>query len=71
MTIDPNNSKHLIADEGKVLRCKYCNVVMGNQVWMGDHTHEGQTVEETVDDYEEIDGPERPNYEELVEESSE
>ena len=63
MTIDPNDSKHLIADEGKVLKCRYCNVIMGSHVWMGSHTHEGITEEETVDDYEEIDEPKQPEDE--------
>lgn len=71
MTIDPNDSKHLIADEGKVLKCRYCNVIMGNQVWMGSHSHQGSTIEETVDDYEEIDEPKRPEDDELAEESAE
>ena len=71
MKIDPNDSKHLIADEGKVLRCKYCGVIMGNQVWMGSHVHEDQTIEETADDYEEIDEPERPEDEEQLEQPAE
>lgn len=65
-----NNGKTLIADEGKVLRCKCHYVIMGTEVYLKEKMKDGVLVEDTVDNYEEIDEPERPEIinEETVEE---
>lgn len=65
-----NNGKTLIADEGKVLRCKCHHVIMGTEVYLKEKMKGGVLVEDTVDNYEEIDEPERPEIinEEAVEE---
>lgn len=65
-----NNGKTLIADEGKVLRCKCHHVIMGTEVYLKEKMKDGVLVEDTVDNYEEIDEPERPEImnEEAVEE---
>ena len=65
-----NNGKTLIADEGKVLRCKCHHVIMGTEVYLKEKMKDGVLIEDTVDNYEEIDEPERPEIinEETVEE---
>lgn len=65
-----NNGKTLIADEGKVLRCKCHHVIMGTEVYLREKMKDGVLVEDSVDNYEEIDEPERPEIinEETVEE---
>lgn len=65
-----NNGKTLIADDGKVLRCKCHHVIMGTEVYLKEKMKDGVLVEDTVDNYEEIDEPERPEImnEETVEE---
>ena len=65
-----NNGKTLVADEGKVLRCKCHHVIMGTEVYLKEKMKDGVLVEDTVDNYEEIDEPERPEImnEETVEE---
>ena len=55
MTIDPNNSKHLIADDGKMLRQISSNIVLGKEVFLGTVVIDGQLVEDTVENFEEID----------------
>lgn len=55
-----NNGKTLIADEGKVFRCKCHHVIMGTEVYLREKMKDGVLVEDTVDNYEEIDAPERP-----------
>jgi hypothetical protein len=55
-----NNGKTLIADEGKVIRCKCHHVIMGTEVYLRKKMKDGVLVEDSVDNYEEIDEPERP-----------
>lgn len=47
----------LIADEGKVIRCKCHNVIMGNEVYLREKMKDGVLVPDTIDNYEEIDEP--------------
>lgn len=54
-----NNGKTLIADEGKVIRCKCHHVIMGTEVYLREKMKNGVLVEDTVDNYEEIDEPEK------------
>lgn len=55
-----NNGKTLIADEGKVFRCKCHHVIMGTEVYLREKMKDGVLVEDTADNYEEIDAPELP-----------
>lgn len=55
-----NNGKTLIADEGKVIRCKCHHVIMGTEVYLRKKMKDGVLVEDSVENYEEIDEPERP-----------
>jgi acetone carboxylase gamma subunit len=59
-----NNGKTLIADEGKVLRCKCHHAIMGTEVYLREKMRDGVLVEDTIDNYEEIDAPE--NNEEIT-----
>lgn len=60
-----NNGKHLIADEGKVIRCKCHQVIMGTEVFLKEIMKDGVLVEDNPDNYEEVDEPARE--EELLE----
>ena len=42
MTIDVNNPKHIIADEGKILRQISSGIIMGNEVYLGKVMIDGQ-----------------------------
>lgn len=55
MRQDELNSKHYIADEGKVFRCKIHNIIMGNEIFLGRHRVNGKSINDTIDNYEEID----------------
>lgn len=55
-----NNGKTLIADEGKVFRCKCHHVIMGTEVYLREKMKDGVLVEDTADNYEEIDEPKLP-----------
>ena len=55
MTIDVNNPKHIIADEGKVLRQISSGIIMGNEVYLGKVMIDGQLVDDFVENFEEID----------------
>lgn len=56
-----NNGKHLIADEGKVLRCTCHGVILGTDVYLKQIMKDGALVEDSADNYEEIDAPEMPD----------
>ena len=47
----------LIADEGKVIRCKCHHVIMGTEVYLREKMKDGVLVPDTIDNYEEIDEP--------------
>ena len=55
MTIDVNNPKHIIADEGKILRQISSGIIMGNEVYLGKVMIDGQLVDDFVENFEEID----------------
>lgn len=55
----------LIADEGKVLRCKCHNIILGTEVYMRQIMKDGVLVEDSAENYEEIDEPEIENRYEL------
>jgi hypothetical protein len=59
MRVNENNPKHYIADEGKVFRCKFHNAIMGTDLYLDKINMENGLVEDTIDNYEEIDEPER------------
>lgn len=49
------NEKHLIADEGKVLKNILNNVIMGSDVYMDKICINGIYFDDSADNYEEID----------------
>jgi len=58
MTIDPKNPKHLIADEGKVLKQISSGIIMGTEVWLRKVVIDGVEMDDFVENYEEIVEPE-------------
>ena len=62
MTVDKNNSKHIIADEGKVFQRKSDGFIYGEEIYLG-YTYYigGKKLDEPhlelVEDFEEIDAP--------------
>lgn len=61
------NGKTLYADEGKVFRCKCHNVILGTEVYLRQIMKDGVLVDDSADNYEEIDDPERPEIEKTEE----
>ena len=60
MKQDENNSKHYVADDGKVFRRKYDRQVFGSELYLGfTYYLAGQKLDrgipEYIEDYEEID----------------
>lgn len=62
MKVDKNNSKHIIADEGKVFKRISDGFIFGNEIYLG-YTYYigGKKLDEphleVVEDFEEIDAP--------------
>ena len=62
MTVDKNNSKHIIADEGKVFQRKSDGFIYGEEIYLG-YTYYigGKKLAEphldVIEDFEEIDAP--------------
>ena len=54
-----DNGKTLIADEGMVLMCKCHNVILGKEVYLKEIMKDGELVEDSADNYIEIEEPER------------
>ena len=60
MTQDKNNSKHIIADEGKVFKRKSDDFIFGNEIYLG-YTYylNGQKLSEpkleVIEDFEEVE----------------
>ena len=57
-----NDGKRLIADEGKVFMCTYHNVILGKEVYLKQIMKDGVLVEDSADNYIEVDEPERPDF---------
>lgn len=57
MKIDKKNPKHLIADEGKVLRRIVGFPMSGNDVVLGKVLIDGEIVDDTIENYEEVEEP--------------
>jgi len=55
MTIDVNNPKHLIADEGKVLKQFSSGIILGYEVFLGKVIINGELVDDFPENFEEID----------------
>lgn len=55
MTIDVNNPKHIIADEGKILKQISSGIIMGYEVYLGKVMIDGQIIDDFVENFEEID----------------
>ena len=62
MTVDKNNSKHIIADEGKIFQRKSDGFIYGKEIYLG-YTYYigGKKLAEphldVIEDFEEIDAP--------------
>ena len=54
-----NNGKTLIADKGKVFMCTCHNAILGTRVYLKEIMKDGVLVEDSADNYTEIDEPER------------
>lgn len=52
----------VIADEGKVLRCKCHNVIMGTEVYLREIMKNGKLEPDTADNYEEIESQKEKNF---------
>lgn len=62
MRVDPNNEKHIIADDGKVLIRKSDDLIYGKEIYLGYTWYIGNVKLtephlETVEDFDEIDEP--------------
>jgi len=73
MTIDPNNSKHIIADEDKVFKRKEDDLIFGKEIFLGytwyiNNTKLDEPKEEKPEDFEEIDEPKEDSDEPSPEE---
>lgn len=53
----------LIADEGKVIRCKCHNCILGTEVYLKEIMKNGKLEPDSVDNYEEIDEEEMSDSE--------
>lgn len=58
MIIDPNNNKHLIADEGMVLLQISSNVIMGMEVILDKVLINGVLVDDFPENYKDVKEPE-------------
>lgn len=47
----------LIADEGKVFRCKCHNVILGTEIYLKKIMKDGKLIADSSENYEEIDDP--------------
>lgn len=81
MTQDSKNTKHYIADEGKVFRRVYDGfnklskpLILGNELILGNIILNSNgdmlnaPIEDKIEYYEEVDAPERKSREEAIEE---
>lgn len=63
MIVDPNNEKHIIADDGKVFIRKVSNEWYGPEIYLGYSYYIGGVLQDpphldVIEDFEEIDEPE-------------
>lgn len=54
-----NDGKTLVADEGKVLMCTCHNAILGTEVYLKEIMKDGILVEDSADNYVEVDEPKR------------
>lgn len=59
MIIDPKDSKHIIADEGMVLRRISTQEIYGKEVYLGKIVVDGQVVDDQASNFDEVAEPER------------
>lgn len=62
MRIDPNNEKHIIADDGKVFKRIADDFVYGSDIYLGytyyiGGVYQNPPHEDKIEDFEEIDDP--------------
>lgn len=61
MTIDPLNFRHLIADEGKVLRRISTQEIYGKEVILGKIMVDGMMVDDVSENFDEVDEESQPD----------
>ena len=76
MTIDPNNEKHIIADEGKVFQRIVSKEIYGNEIYLGysyyiDGVLQNPPHEDKIEDFEEIDEPAEEEIDEEIDNETE
>ena len=76
MTIDPNNERHIIADEGKVFRRIISDELFGPEIYLGYSYYIGGVLQDpphldVVEDFDEVNAPEEEPIEEPIEEPTE
>lgn len=59
-TQDPQFPQHWIADEGKVFYCIITQQIMGNEIVLDKILINGVMVQDSIDNYTEIDDPNPP-----------
>jgi len=70
MTIDPNDNRHIIADEGKVFKRIEDDLIFGNEIYLGytwyiNGIKLDEPKEEKTEDFEEIEEPKEEPIEEM------
>lgn len=58
MIIDPKDIRHIIADEGMVLRRISTQEIYGKEVYLGKIVVDGQTVDDQASNFDEVAEPE-------------
>ena len=58
-----DNGKHIIANEGKVFKCVCHDTILGSEVFLREIMKDGVLVEDTPENYVEVDEPARPEDE--------
>jgi hypothetical protein len=56
-----NNGKTLVADEGKIIKCTCHNAILGKKVFLKEIMKNGVLVEDSKENYIEVDEPEIKN----------
>lgn len=67
MRIDPENPKHIIAEDGKVFRRIVENKVLCKEIILGYHKYDGVYRMETPEDFDEVDAPDEPENPDFIE----
>lgn len=62
MTIDPNNERHIIAEEGKIFKRIVSEELYGKEIYLGYSYYIGDILQDpphldVIEDFEEVDAP--------------